>query len=114
MKFKMNDREWQIIETNQSKMCEIEQTKEETGYKYFGICCYGEQTIYLWEELKQEQKRATLMHELLHCYIGVYCSFGNVTWNTDLVCDICSNSHDIIHKIVEDYFKINELEGEDK
>lgn len=104
MEFEINGRKWEIIETNQQKMNEVEKTTEESGYKYFGICCYEEQKIYLWENLHQEQKKATLIHELVHCYMGVYCSFEDVTWNTDLVCNICANSHDIIHNIVEKYF----------
>ena len=40
MEFEINGRKWEIIETNQQKMNEVEKTTEETGYKYFGICCY--------------------------------------------------------------------------
>ena len=105
MKFKMNNRDWKIIECNQTKMNEVEGTVEENGSKYFGLCCYDKQIIYLWEDLHEQQKRETLMHELIHCYMGVYCSFEDVAWNTDLVCNICANSHDMIHKIVNDYFK---------
>lgn len=105
MKFKMNNRDWEIIECNQAKMNEIEETSENGIDKYFGLCCYDKQIIYLWEDLHEQQKRETLMHELIHCYIGAYCSFEDVVWNTDLVCNISANSHDIIHEIVEDYFK---------
>ena len=105
MKFKINNRDWEIIETSQSKMCEKENVEENNENKFYGLCCYNTQIIYLWEDLCKQQKRETLMHELLHCYLGCYCSFEDISWNTDVVANICANSHDIIHKIVEDYFK---------
>lgn len=105
MKFKINNREWEIEEASQEKMNEIEGTTGNEEGQYFGLCCYDKQKIYLWEKLHKEQKRETLMHELMHCYMGVYCSFEDVVWNTDLVCNISANSHDIIHEIVEEYFR---------
>ena len=45
------------------------------------------------------------MHELMHCYIDCYVSFQAVVYNEEILCHISANSHDIIHKIVEDYFK---------
>lgn len=103
MKFKMNNRNWEILETDQKKLKEIEECENEKGNIY-GLCCYDTQIIYLWEDLHKEQKRETLIHELLHCYIGCYCSFEDVVWNEDLMCNVCANSHDIIHDIVNKYF----------
>lgn len=102
MKFKMNNREWEIKEISQEQ---FEPTTEEEG-SCFGLCAYEEQTIYLWKDLCLEQKRQTLMHELLHCYIGCYISFEDIgNYPEDVMCNICSNSHEIIHEIVEKYFK---------
>ena len=104
MKFKINDRDWEIVEASQAKMCEVEGVEEDARNKFFGLCCYDSQTIYIWEDLHPQQKRETLLHELFHCYIGVYCSFEDMQWNIDIICNLVGNSHDIIHKIVEDYF----------
>lgn len=105
MKFKMNDRNWEIKEISQ-EMFVPTGNPEEKGDCY-GLCAYNEQIIYLWKDLHEEQKRKTLMHELLHCYIGCYISFEDIDeYNEDVMCNICANSHDIIHKICEDYFEL--------
>lgn len=103
MKFEMNGRNWEIKEIPQEM---FEPTNPEEGGNCFGSCCYDEQIIYLWNKLHKQQKRETLMHELMHCYIGCYLSFEDVgNYPEDVLCNISANSHDIIHKIVEDYFK---------
>lgn len=104
MKFKMNDRDWEIKETSQKHLKEIDDCVNEQGSIY-GLTCYESQTIYLWEDIIFEKKRQTLMHELMHCYIDCYVSFQAVNYNEEILCHISANSHDIIHKIVEDYFK---------
>ena len=103
MKFKINDRKWEIKEVNQDKMRELEHDVDSKN-TYFGLTIYEEQKIYLLEDLKSEQKRQTLIHELFHCYIGVYASFQDFQINEEVVCNLVGNSHDIIHKIVVDYF----------
>ena len=50
-------------------------------------------------------KRKTLIHELTHCYIREYITHEEKNYSEEMVADISANSHDIIHKIVEDYFK---------
>jgi len=103
MEFEMNNRKWEIKEIPQ-EMFEPDDPNEKGNC--FGLCDYEQQIIYLWENLHQQQKRATLIHELVHCYIGCYLSFEDIgNYPEDVMCNICANSHDIIHKIVEDYFK---------
>ena len=104
MKFKINDRNWEIKETDQEHMKAIMNNKNSDGY-YYGITKYTEQIIYLCDELCEEQKKQTLLHELMHCYLGVYCSWQTDSMDVELVCDVSANSHYIIHEIVEDYFK---------
>lgn len=100
----MNNREWEIKEISQ-EMFEPSNNEAEQG-DCFGLCDYEQQIIYLWQDLHQQQKRATLMHELMHCYIGCYFSFEDIgNYPEDVLCNIAANSHDIIHQIVEDYFK---------
>lgn len=104
MKFRINDRDWEIIEVDQNKMRELEKDDNERN-EYYGLTVYNKQIIYLWEKLPKQQKRQTLIHELFHCYLGVYVSFQDLNLTEEVVCNLTANSHDIIHKIVEDYFK---------
>ena len=104
MKFKINNRTWTIKETTQDKMKEIMNSTNGDGY-YYGITKYTTQEIYLCNELNKEQKRQTLIHELMHCYLGVYASFQFESMDIELICDVVGNSHDIINKIVNKYFK---------
>ena len=109
MKFKMNNREWEIRELSQE---EIRQHIEDYKYdgkpikvgKYFGQTYFDEQIIYIDKDLHIEQKKQTLLHELMHCYIGCYL-YEFKSFDEENVCNISANSHNIIHKIVEDYFK---------
>lgn len=106
MKFKMNDRDWEIKEVEQEKFWkELERKQEDNTCSYFGLCLYKKQEIWIDKNMTTEQKRQTLRHELMHCYIGSYISFEDISITEDLLCDISSNSHDIIHEIVEKYFK---------
>lgn len=107
MKFKMNNREWYIEEVEQQEIRQL--IKEYDGVvedygKYFGSTQSAIQKIFIDKDLALEQKRQTLMHELLHCYIICYL-FSIKDYNEEDLCNISANSHDIIHKIVEDYFK---------
>jgi Zn-dependent peptidase ImmA (M78 family) len=105
----MNDRTWEIKEISQE---EIRQHIEDYKYdgkpseigKYYGQTYFDEQIIYIDKDLHIEQKRQTLLHELMHCYIGCYL-YEFKSFDEENVCNISANSHDIIHKIVEDYFK---------
>ena len=103
MKFKINNRDWEIVEVNQAKMRELEKDENERN-EYYGLTVYSDQKIYLWKELANDQKRQTLLHEMLHCYIGVYVSFQELVLNEEMVCNISANSHDLIHEVVERYF----------
>lgn len=108
MKFKINDRDWEILEVNQAKMRELEHDEDEKN-TYFGLTNYEEQLIYIWEDLHPQQKRQTLIHELFHCYVGCYYSFQDTAYSEEIVCNLVGNSHDIIHKIVDDYFAEKEI-----
>lgn len=107
MKFKINNREWEIIELSQEKIKEkikeYDGEVEEKGI-YFGSTQTSNQKIYLDKDLCIEQKRQTLMHELMHCYIVCFL-FSTKNYDEEDLCNISANSHDIIHEIVEQYFK---------
>lgn len=106
MKFKMNNRTWDILELDQKKFWEADgKIQTEKDGDFFGRCLFKDQEIWLDKELTTEQKRQTLMHELMHCYIGSYLTYNVDSYTEDTLCDISANSHDIIDKIVNDYFK---------
>lgn len=102
MKFKINNRTYEIKEVSQKEL------QEEAGSldgEYFGLTIPKRQEIWLWKELLMEQKKITLYHELFHCYTLNYLTFNDLELKEDDYADISANSHDIIHEIVQEYFK---------
>lgn len=114
MKFKMNNRNWEIIELTQEeirqKYIEYKYDGEPQVGKYFGITYMDSQKIYIDSSLHREQKEQTLLHELMHCYIGCYLFASSSGYTEEDLCNISANSHDIIHAIVENYFKTKRLD----
>ena len=116
MKFKINNREWTITETSQrdiKNMQNIRKANEEenlksTDLRYYGITYTDIQKIYIDKDLPKDIKKATLIHELTHCYIFNYITHLDKKYSEEDVADIVSNSYDIIHEIVDKYFKIKE------
>lgn len=102
MKFNMNGVEYIIKEISQSDFDNIE---EKDGY-YFGQSHFAIQEIWLDKDLKESRKRKALYHELMHCYIKEYLTTQDISnFNEEVLCDLCANSHDLIQKIADDYFK---------
>lgn len=112
-KFKMNNRDWEIEELSQEEMRQKYKDykydgEPQTG-RYFGLTYQDTQKIYLDRDLHIQQKRQTLMHELMHCYIGCYLFDNCEKYSVEDLCNISANSHDIIHNIVNDYFLVSSL-----
>ena len=111
MKFKMNNKTWEIKELSQQEMREElkknNDTLTEYG-KYFGLTYADIQTIFLDKDLCQERKRSTLKHEIGHCYIVTYITHLDRNYSEEDVVDIISNSHDIIREIVDKYFEVKD------
>ena len=115
MKFKMNDVEFEIIEMEQLEYknlrveedgkdgCKVSDT--ELGV-YLGATHHKTCKIYLDKNQPEDRKRRTLLHELMHCYIYEYIGHSEMQFSDEDIADICANSHDIIHKITEDYFSL--------
>lgn len=107
MKFKINNKNWQIKELSQQEIRE-ELKKHNDALvefgKYFGLTYFDTQTIFLDRDLCLDRKRSTLLHELGHCYIGTYITHIDKQYSEEDVVDIISNSHDIIKSIVDRYF----------
>ena len=110
MKFKMNDRDWEIKELSQEEIrqhfIDYKYDGEPVQGKYYGMTYMDEQTIYLDCDLHTNKKKKTLYHELMHCYKSCFICFYELNnQDEDFWCELSANSHDIIHEIVEDYFK---------
>lgn len=103
MKFKMNDSYYIIVEVEQEEL-KKEMSDENDGY-YYGQTRFQKQIVLIDKNLSIERKRKTLIHELTHVYIREYLTTRDINPDEEVLCDISANSHDIIHKIVEDYFK---------
>ena len=103
MQFKMNDITYTIKEVEQKAFWDY-QVDEEDGY-YYGQSHFQTQEVWIDRNLPIEKKRKTLYHELTHVYIREYLTSRDISPSEEVLCDISANSHDIIHKIVEDYFK---------
>lgn len=113
MKFKMNNMNWTIKELSQNEIKVIvnkrraneDENINSTDTRYYGITYHDDLIIYLDKDLPKDRKKKTLLHELGHCYIGCYITHQEKTYDEEMVVDIISNSHNMIHKIVKDYFK---------
>ena len=70
MYFEINNQLWKIVEIEQTTFWD--DIGENIDYKrnYFGRTQFEKQEIWLWESLPKESKRRTLLHELMHCYVG--------------------------------------------
>lgn len=106
MKFTMNNREWNIKEVPKFEIIDFYKnvTKDENIETVYGISDFERKTVYINIQICNEKKKQTLMHELMHVYIEEYCC-QKEDYSEEELCNFSSNSHDIIHKIVQDYFK---------
>ena len=112
-KFKINNRDWTIIEETQEQIKTIQNKRKANDSeniksldtRYYGITYCDIYTIYIDQDLSQCVKKSTLIHELTHCYIDNYITHTDKTYNEEDVADIVSNSYDIIHEIADKYFE---------
>ncbi len=106
MKFILNNSVYTIKEVSQEEL-QKEIACEDDGY-YYGQTRFRTQVIFIDKDLSCERKRKTLIHELTHVYIREYVTTRDLEPDEETICDIHANCHDIIHKIVENYFKNQE------
>lgn len=109
MKFKINNIEWKIKEIslkeiNQKYMDTHNGEVDNKELYCFGLCRYPENIIFLNKEICLGQKRKTLMHELVHCYLWSVGMQYNQFEEEDL-CNVVSASNEFINEIVSKYFK---------
>ncbi len=109
MKFKINNIEWEIKETdvetmnNESKKYDVNNEQKKKKY-YFGLCVYPTATIYINNIMNEGQKRRILMHELTHCWIFNNTYFKDKYDEEDL-CETISMASDWVNEIVNKYFE---------
>lgn len=136
MKFKINKREWKITEVSQQAIKNkqnIRRANEEENLKsidtrYYGITYCDEQKIYIDEDLPKDKKKATLIHELAHCYIDNYITHCDKQYTEEDVADIeetneyelrdryrqkeeCYSKVDVMKYLIEEHRKGSEADG---
>ena len=116
MNFKINNRGWEIIELSQREIKDIQNKRRanedeninSVDTRYHGITYVDVQKIYLDKDLPEDKKKATLIHELVHCYISNYITHSHKQYCEEDVADIVANSFEIITEIVNNYIKEKE------
>lgn len=107
MFFEINNSLWKIVEKPQKAFWdesgEIQQS--DSGY-FFGKSIYSIQEIWICEDLNLGQKIRTLYHELMHVYLRSYMTYQERSFSEEELCDISSNSHDILHDIADKYTEL--------
>ena len=102
MKFIMNELEWNVRYASADEVKAVFNDKNEDSY-YYGSTTLSKQEILINRESTKEKQKETLCHELMHCYIFCYLCDG-IQFDEEGVCNISAKSHNIIHKIAEDFF----------
>ena len=105
MKFIMNNSEWEIKEISNAEMNIIDNSDKISTFTH-GTTEYSNNIVYINSE--SPSKRKTLYHELMHVFLYEYGHnpfLEDKTYHYEDVCEISACSHDIIHEIVEKYFK---------
>ena len=113
MKFKINNEEWEIKEVTQEEMWEETGKQREDGY-FFGKSLYYKQEIWLDKEIPECKKRKTLIHELTHVYMNSCITHEELNFTEETACDLCANSHDFIHEVIEKYFDLKKMKEFEK
>lgn len=100
MTFTMNDEKWEIKEVDKQYLIDRYNKEHEEPCTYaFGLCDYPNHIIWITDELCVDQKRRTLLHELMHCYL--WCYGANIdNLHEENICDYSASAHYIIHKII--------------
>lgn len=104
MKFDINNHIWEIKEKSQEEMKKEIEDETKDNY-YFGLTLRKKHEIWLDNSLCADQKKQTLKHELMHCYIASFMTLDEIKFTEELLCDISANANDFIFKLAERYFE---------
>lgn len=86
MEIKINNNTYKIFEVEAND----EELKMEDGEYHTGVTDFHKKEIYIANNLNQDCKRYTLIHELTHALIDSY-GFMQVDWNDEIVADFVGN-----------------------
>lgn len=105
MKFKMNDHTWEIVEVGNDEIFDEYNKDADTSdiARLYAFVRYSDHKLFLNVNNCYYSQNRALLHELMHIYIYEYCSW-EMNFNEEIVCDLMSNSHDLIHKIADKYW----------
>ena len=108
MKFKMNDLEWEIKYATADEVKAVFNDTNPDSY-YYGSTTMSTQEVLINKEASKEKQRETLYHELMHCYIYCYLCDG-LEFDEEGICNISAKSHNMIHRIADEFFNQIDLE----
>lgn len=117
MKFKINNRSWEILEVSQAEIKTMQNERKANdeediksiASRYYGVTYCDICKIYIDKDLPIDRKKATLIHELTHCFIDNYITHDEKQYSEEDVADIVSNSFDFINEVVKQYIDIEEV-----
>ncbi len=98
MKFKINNTEWNIIETDEATI-----NNEVKNDGTLGLTIYRTQQILLLEN--QANIIKTLKHELMHVWLYEYGhnQEDEKRWSHEDICELVASSNDFINEVVDEY-----------
>ena len=100
IKFKINGHEWNIEIRPEEDLLKEYHKRQPNAYSCLGLTFYKEHKIWISEELCDDEKRRTLIHELTHCYIWEN-GFYNVDFNNEeLICDFVASIYNFINNLL--------------
>lgn len=106
MEFWVNDDVWTIKKVSKATMntlYEDEKAADEEVFFVFGLTNKALHTIFINEEMCEEQQIKTLIHELTHCYIWEFGLFNVPHFNEEMVCDLVASISYFIDRVVKEY-----------
>lgn len=103
MNFMINGDKWHISETTTEHLLELLDPEDKSTY-VFGLTSRSQHQIYLNNMMCEDQKKKTLLHELMHCYLWEY-GINAESFHEENVCDIFASAYSVAKPIYEKYFK---------
>lgn len=105
MNITINNNNWVILEKDAKTMLEEYKKDHEDAIFCFGLTFYAKHEIWLNKEMCNDEKIATLRHELMHAYLWSIGCCGYTRFDEEDVCNMSAKSAYLINDIVKKYFK---------